>query len=115
MVLLQPFSVEEDQPWKILGKLLLLQPFSVDGDPFAVRFTTIPLSTGLQGLSLEHHTTPIVKFIASAAGKVLEILPKETVPRTSEGYRVKIIVKVFEPLIQGTPVNTVHQGIIWVD
>ncbi|KAF5183665.1 reverse transcriptase [Thalictrum thalictroides] len=106
--------IEEEQPWKVLGKLLLIQPFSVDTDPFVVRFNTVPVWISFQNLPFEHHNPDIVEIVAGAAGETLEVLPKKVIPRSSEGYRARIAVKVFSPLVQGTPVKTVNRGNIWV-
>ncbi|PIA29057.1 hypothetical protein AQUCO_06300020v1 [Aquilegia coerulea] len=107
--------IEDEQPWKVLGKLLLMQPFSADMNPFDVRFNTIPIWVSLGGVALEHHTPLIVEFIAGAAGECILVLPKETLPRNVEGYKARVVVKVFEPLIQGTATTTGHQGIVWVN
>ncbi|KAF5208432.1 hypothetical protein FRX31_001989 [Thalictrum thalictroides] len=85
-----------------------MQPFSTDLNPFNIRFNTIPLWMSLGGLCLEHHTPDIVDFIAGTAGECIMVLPKMLVPRTSDGYKAKVTVKVFEPLIQGTPANTME-------
>ncbi|KAF5186482.1 hypothetical protein FRX31_023931, partial [Thalictrum thalictroides] len=106
--------ITEEQPWKVLGKLMLMQPFSADMNPFDVRFNTIPLWMSMGGLSLEHHTAAIVEFIAGAAGECLLVIPRDLTPRTMGGYRARVVVQVFDPLIQGIPTTTVHQGIVYV-
>ncbi|KAF5175578.1 hypothetical protein FRX31_034835, partial [Thalictrum thalictroides] len=106
--------VVEFQPWKVLGKLVLMQPFSAEMDPFAFRFDTIPLWMNFKGLHLEHYTPGIVRVIGTTAGEVETVLPEVVVPRSEEGYRARVKVKVFEPLKQGTPAKTLHQGSVWV-
>ncbi|KAF5184406.1 hypothetical protein FRX31_026007 [Thalictrum thalictroides] len=80
-----------------------MQPFSADTNPFAVRFTTVPLWMTFGGLCLEHHIPAIIEFISSAAGECLLVFPKELSSRSTEGFRARVVVKVNEPLIQGTP------------
>ncbi|KAF5203936.1 hypothetical protein FRX31_006474 [Thalictrum thalictroides] len=83
-------------------------------DPFAVRFDTIPLWMNFKGLHLEHYTPGIVRFIGMAAGEVVTVLLEVLVPRSEEGYRARVKVKVFEPLKKGTPAKTLHQGSVLV-
>ncbi|KAF5185426.1 hypothetical protein FRX31_024987 [Thalictrum thalictroides] len=78
--------VVDEQPRKVLGKLVFMQPFTGDMDPLAIRFDTIPLWMSFKGLYLEQYTPKIVKLIAGAARIVLDVLPKELVPQSEEDH-----------------------------
>ncbi|PIA45533.1 hypothetical protein AQUCO_01600016v1 [Aquilegia coerulea] len=66
------------------------------------------------GLELEHHSTEIVGMIASAAGTVSEVLPVGVIPRAAEGYRAHVNVLINFPLVEGTLVNTLAKGDVWI-
>ncbi|KAF5208030.1 hypothetical protein FRX31_002381 [Thalictrum thalictroides] len=53
-------------------------------------------------------------MIASAAGTVSEVLPVGVIPRSAEGYRAHVNVLVHFPLVEGTMVNTLEKGDVWV-
>ncbi|KAF5178356.1 hypothetical protein FRX31_032056 [Thalictrum thalictroides] len=101
-----------DQPWIIIGRLLLIQSFSADMEVHLVTFNTIPLWLGFRGLQLEHLNSAVVSLIASAARNVLNVLPQGVIPRTAEGYRARVEVLVSNPLIQAITVNTHHHAIV---
>ncbi|KAF5182410.1 hypothetical protein FRX31_028003, partial [Thalictrum thalictroides] len=105
----------DDQPWKIMGKILLIQPFSSEMDPSVVEFNTIPVWTSFEGLKLEHLHHTVIEMIAAAAGTVKDVNPKNGLPRGSEGFKARIELNVHEPILQGVPVNSVRWGRTWVN
>ncbi|KAL5709303.1 hypothetical protein ACHQM5_020007 [Ranunculus cassubicifolius] len=86
--------IEEDQPWMILDRLVLLQPYTNEICPETVEFNSIPFWIGFRGLMLEHINPEVVSLIASSAGTFLAIRPDGYIPRSTEGYRVRIEVDV---------------------
>ncbi|KAF5178211.1 hypothetical protein FRX31_032201 [Thalictrum thalictroides] len=104
----------EKQPLQVLGHIIVFEAFSTGMNANTIGFKTVPLWMSFTGLELEHHSTEIVEMIASVVGPVNEVLPVEMIPRTAEEYRVNVNVKVIQPLIQGTKVNTLIKGEIWV-
>ncbi|KAF5192140.1 hypothetical protein FRX31_018272, partial [Thalictrum thalictroides] len=74
----------------------------------------MPLWMCFSGLELEHHSTEIIKMIASAAGFVNEVLPVGIIPRSAEGYRARVSVFVNLPLVEGTMVNSLTKGNVWI-
>ncbi|KAF5203006.1 hypothetical protein FRX31_007410, partial [Thalictrum thalictroides] len=102
------------QPWQILGHLVLLESFSTGHDFKTIQFHTMPLWISFSGLELEHYSTETVGMIATAAGRVAEVLPNGVIPRTAEGYRARVHVLVQFPLVEGTMVNTLTKGDVWI-
>lgn len=54
-------------------------------------------------------------MIASAAGKVKCIIPSHGIPRTSEGYKVKVEVDINNSLNMGVLVNTLNKGKVFIE
>ncbi|KAF5199581.1 hypothetical protein FRX31_010832 [Thalictrum thalictroides] len=106
--------VEEQQPWIIMGCLVLMEEFSTDGIAANVRFETLPLWMSFRGLELEHLHTETVKMIGSVVGIVQIVLPVGVIPRTVEGYRARVRVFVHLPLVQGYTFNTLSKGDVWI-
>ncbi|KAF5193605.1 hypothetical protein FRX31_016808, partial [Thalictrum thalictroides] len=104
----------EKQPWQVLGHVILIEAFSTVMDAALVGFESIPLWMSFSGLELEHHSTETVRMIATAAGSVNEILPTGIIPRTAEGYRANVNANIHRPIVQGTIVNTLSKGDVWV-
>ncbi|KAF5205185.1 hypothetical protein FRX31_005228, partial [Thalictrum thalictroides] len=106
--------IEEQQPWTVLGCLVLIEEFAVEMIAANVRFETIPLWMSFRGLELEHLNTNTIRMIGSAAGTVRTVLPVGVIPRTAEGYRARVDVFVHLPVVQGFTVNTLTKGDVWI-
>ncbi|KAF5199989.1 hypothetical protein FRX31_010427 [Thalictrum thalictroides] len=106
--------VEEQQPWSVLGFLVLIQPFSTEMVTENVLFNTLPLWMSFKGLELEHLHANTVKMIGSAAGEVTTVMPTGIIPRTAEGFRARVNVDIHRPLVQGWPVTTLAKGVVWI-
>ncbi|KAF5196968.1 hypothetical protein FRX31_013444 [Thalictrum thalictroides] len=106
--------VEEQQPWTIMGSLVLMEEFRTGMIAANVIFETLPLWMGFRGLELEHLNTKTVRMIASAAGIVQTVLPVGVIPRTAEGFRARVGVLVHLPLVQGYTFNTLSKGDVWI-
>ncbi|KAF5203512.1 hypothetical protein FRX31_006901 [Thalictrum thalictroides] len=103
------------QPWQILGHLILMEGFSTGQDYKSIQFQTLPLWISFTGLELEHYSTETVGMIATAAGRVTKVLPNGVIPRSAEGYRARVHVQVQFPLVEGTKVNTLTKGDVWIN
>ncbi|KAF5176623.1 hypothetical protein FRX31_033790, partial [Thalictrum thalictroides] len=106
--------VQDEQPWKVLGKVLLIHHFNGDMDPETVGFNTLPVWMCFEGLKLEHFHFSIIEMISAAAGKVLDVQPKRFLPRQADGFRARVELNINEPIAQGVPVNSVRWGRTWV-
>ncbi|KAF5187602.1 hypothetical protein FRX31_022811 [Thalictrum thalictroides] len=91
-----------------------MEPFTTGMDSGSILFQTLPLWMSFIGLELEHHSTEAVSMIASATGVVNQLLPVVIIPCKAEGYRAQVKVDVNYPLVQGTMVNTLSKGDVWV-
>ncbi|KAF5195632.1 hypothetical protein FRX31_014781 [Thalictrum thalictroides] len=106
--------IEEQQPWVVMGCLILMESFSTGMVAANVKFERLPLWMSFKGLELEHLQSETVRMIGSAAGDVTSVLPVGVIPRSAEGFRARVNVNVNEPLVQGYPVNTLANGDVWV-
>ncbi|KAF5180398.1 hypothetical protein FRX31_030015 [Thalictrum thalictroides] len=106
--------VEEQQPWTILGCLVLMEEFSIGMITANVRFETLPLWMSFRGLKLEHLHIETIRMIGSDVGIVQTVLPVGVIPRTAEGYRARVGVFVHLPLVQGYTFNTLTNEEVWI-
>ncbi|KAF5202828.1 hypothetical protein FRX31_007585, partial [Thalictrum thalictroides] len=106
--------IEEQQPWVVMGCLILIETYSTGMVAANITFDRLPLWLSFKGLELEHLNFETVKLIGEAAGSVTSVLPRGVIPRSAEGFRAQVQVNVNEPLVQGQFVNTLANGDIWV-
>ncbi|KAF5178378.1 hypothetical protein FRX31_032033, partial [Thalictrum thalictroides] len=106
--------IEEQQPWVVMGCLILIETYSTGMVAANITFDRLPLWLSFKGLELEHLNSETVKLIGEAAGSVTSVLPRGVIPRSAEGFRAQVQVNVNEPLVQGQFVNTLANGDIWV-
>ncbi|KAF5199757.1 hypothetical protein FRX31_010658, partial [Thalictrum thalictroides] len=106
--------IEEQQPWVVLGSLILMETFSTGMVAANITFERLPLWMSFRGLELEHLHSNTVRFIGEVAGVVTNVLPVGVIPRTAERFQVLVNVNVNEPLVQGRFVNTLSNGDVWV-
>ncbi|KAF9620264.1 hypothetical protein IFM89_010999, partial [Coptis chinensis] len=78
-------KIIKEQPWQVLGYLLVLKAFSPNIPPSTVLFTTTPIWIGFTGLLLEHQLSIVIERIASDTGRVLEVDPVDNTPKDADG------------------------------
>ncbi|KAF5179352.1 hypothetical protein FRX31_031062 [Thalictrum thalictroides] len=106
--------IEEQQPWVVMGSLILMETFSTEMVAANITFERLPLWMSFRGLELEHMQSDTVRLIGETAGIITNVLPIGVIPRTAEGFRALVNVNVTEPLVQGRFVNTLSNGDVWV-
>ncbi|KAF5200807.1 hypothetical protein FRX31_009606 [Thalictrum thalictroides] len=102
--------IEEQQPWVVMGCLILIETYSTGMVAANITFERLPLWLSFKGLKLEHLNSDTVRLIGQAVGNVTFVLLMGVIPRSAEGFRAHVQVNVNEPLVQGQFAN----GNVWV-
>ncbi|KAF9591693.1 hypothetical protein IFM89_005565 [Coptis chinensis] len=103
-----------NQPWQILGYLLVLKPFGPNLVPRNIDFNTSPFWITFVGLKLEHQLSVVIERIAAATGRVLKVFPPDNAPRDADGYKARVMIVLNQSLTQGIMVQTVNHGPTWI-
>ncbi|KAF9611240.1 hypothetical protein IFM89_028310 [Coptis chinensis] len=107
-------KILKNEPWQIMGYLLVLKKFSLHLSPQQIAFDTALFWITFTGLQLEHQSPEVIKLLAAAAGTFREVDPAENAPRMAAGYRARVEVDLHKPLSQGTMTETLYKGPTWV-
>ncbi|KAF9605165.1 hypothetical protein IFM89_014156 [Coptis chinensis] len=90
-------KILKNEPWQIMGYLLVLKKFSLHLSPQQIAFDTILFWITFTGLQLEHQSPEVIKLLASAAGTFREVDPAENT-RMAVGIEQSKRVDLHKPL-----------------